>query len=101
LRRLIVEARGPVAAYTLIFVSGADAHQEDTRMPPAGRGHRLGTVAKARNLRALASSHPSVRRVHTWTADVNDPMRRINDTVGFRPAGRMYAFKARLRPSAE
>ena len=90
-----------MVAHTRILVSEADAHQEDTRMRPAGHGHRLGTVAKARNLRAPASSHPSVRRVHTWTADVNDPMRRIDDTVGLRPAGRMYAFEARLRPSAE
>jgi GNAT superfamily N-acetyltransferase len=98
---VIVNEGGEAVAYTQMLVSGGEAHQEDTYVRPADRGHRLGTVAKARNLRALADWHPFARRVHTWTAEINDPMRRINEAFGFRPVERMYALEARLDPRAE
>jgi hypothetical protein len=98
---VIVNEGGEAVAYTQMLVSGGEAHQEDTYVRPADRGHRLGTVAKARNLRALADWHPFARRVHTWTAEINDPMRRINEAFGFRPMERMYALEARLDPRAE
>lgn len=96
---LIVDVSGTAVAYTQIAVSEDEAHQEDTYVRPADRGRRLGTIAKARNLRALASAHPRARRVHTWTADGNDPMRYINEAFGFRPVERMYALEARLEIS--
>jgi GNAT superfamily N-acetyltransferase len=98
---VIVNGGGDAVAYSQMLVSGDEAHQEDTYVRPADRGHRLGTLAKARNLRALADWHPFVRRVHTWTAEINDPMRRINEAFGFRPVERVYALETRLGSRAE
>ncbi len=93
---LVFDHSGDAVAYTQVLVSGDDVHQEDTYVRPADRGHRLGALAKARNLRALAASHPGARHLHTWTAQVNDPMRRINESFGFRPVETMYVLEARL-----
>jgi hypothetical protein len=84
-----------------MLVSGVDVHQEDTYVRPADRGRRLARLAKGRNLRALAALHPAAKHVHTWTADVNDAMLRINEGFGFRPVERTYALEARLDARAE
>jgi hypothetical protein len=39
--------------------------------------------------------------VHTWTAEVNHPMRRIDESFGFRPVETMYALETRLKDRAE
>jgi GNAT superfamily N-acetyltransferase len=96
LTTLVFDRAGAAVAYTQMLVSGDEVHQEDTFVRPADRGHRLGALAKAHNLGAVATSRPGARRVHTWTAEVNDPMRRINQSFGFRPVERMYAMETRL-----
>jgi GNAT superfamily N-acetyltransferase len=94
LTTLVIDPAGAAVAYTQMLASGDDVQQEDTYVRPAARGHRLGALAKARNLRALAAVRPGARHVHTWTAEVNDPMRRINESFGFRPVERLYALEA-------
>jgi GNAT superfamily N-acetyltransferase len=72
--------------YTAITVSehwSEDAFQEDTLVLPEQRGRRLGAALKAHNLRALLREHPDRKRVHTWNAEVNGPMRAINAALGF------------------
>jgi hypothetical protein len=96
LTTLVLDRGRAAVAYTQMLVSGDEVHQEDTFVRPGDRGHRLGALAKAHNLRALAASHPGARRVHTWTAEGNDPMRRINRSFGCRPVERMYAMETRL-----
>ncbi|KGM01280.1 GNAT family N-acetyltransferase [Cellulomonas cellasea] len=66
------------------------AWQEDTLVLREHRGHRLGMLVKAANLRTLAHERPATRRVHTWNAEENGHMLAINVALGFRPAG-VYA----------
>ncbi len=90
---LVVDPGGAPAAYTAMLVAepgSADVFQEDTFVLRAHRGHRLGLLAKAANLRALASRQPQTRHVHTWTAEVNDAMRSINQRFGFRAVETMH-----------
>lgn len=63
------------------------AYQWDTLVLADHRGHRLGQLVKAANLRALREGLPGVRRVVTWNAEVNEPMLRVNRALGFRPVG--------------
>ncbi|WP_407320279.1 hypothetical protein UQW22_07455 [Isoptericola halotolerans] len=44
-------------------------------------------LVEALNLRALARTHPSVRRVRTWNAEENEHMLAIDVALGFRPEG--------------
>lgn len=62
-------------------------YQEDTLVLREHRGHRLGQLVKAVNLQQLADVRPEARRVHTWNAEENTYMLRINVALGFRPAG--------------
>jgi GNAT superfamily N-acetyltransferase len=63
------------------------AWQDDTLVLREHRGHRLGMLVKAANLRHLARERPSTERVHTWNAEENAHMLAINVALGFRPAG--------------
>ena len=61
--------------------------QENTLVLREHRGHRLGQLVKAANLERLAQVRPAARRVHTWNAEENSYMLRINVALGFRPTG--------------
>jgi GNAT superfamily N-acetyltransferase len=61
--------------------------QENTLVLREHRGHRLGQLVKAVNLERLADVRPHARRVHTWNAEENSYMLRINVALGFRPTG--------------
>ncbi|WP_298455246.1 GNAT family N-acetyltransferase [uncultured Cellulomonas sp.] len=74
------EVEYPLHAPTVVF-------QEDTLVLREHRGHRLGQLVKAANLQRLAEVRPTARRVHTWNAEENSYMLRINVALGFRPAG--------------
>jgi GNAT superfamily N-acetyltransferase len=64
------------------------AFQWDTLVIGEHRGHRLGQLVKATNLRALRQGLPGVQRICTWNAASNAPMLRVNRAMGFRPVGR-------------
>lgn len=51
------------------------------------RGHRLGQLVKAVNLRALRAELPEVERVVTWNAEQNAAMLRVNRALGPRTVG--------------
>ena len=61
------------------------AYQMDTIVDPDHRGHRLGIVVKAANIRAVEAAMPEVDRVQTWNALENGPMLRVNRLMGFVP----------------
>jgi hypothetical protein len=58
------------------------AHQHDTLVLKEHRGHRLGTLVKVANLRALAEASPATHNVVTHNADDNVPMISVNDALG-------------------
>jgi GNAT superfamily N-acetyltransferase len=90
---------GEPAGYTQLLVDsdGVHVHQDDTYVRRAHRGHRLGSLAKARNLRELADRHPRARHVHTWTAESNDAMQSINERFGFRQVETSHSMESSVR----
>jgi GNAT superfamily N-acetyltransferase len=92
---VITTEAGEPAGYTQLLVGGdgPDVHQDDTYVRRAHRGHRLGALAKARNLRELVARHPQARHVHTWTAETNDAMRATNERFGFRPVETTHSME--------
>ncbi|MDX6260119.1 MAG: hypothetical protein QOH84_1807, partial [Kribbellaceae bacterium] len=47
------------------------------------RGHNLGAHLKAANLNQLTNHRTTQKWLHTWTAETNGPMQRINARFGF------------------
>jgi GNAT superfamily N-acetyltransferase len=76
------------------------AFQEDTLVMREHRGHRLGMLVKAENLRQLLEARPATARIHTWNAEENSYMLDINVALGFRPAGVVGAWQKKLGGSA-
>ncbi|MCF6743805.1 GNAT family N-acetyltransferase [Blastococcus sp. KM273128] len=72
------------------------AHQGGTLVLREHRGHRLGARMKAAALRELATGFPEVRRVSTYNAEDNTPMVAVNEQLGFRTAGVLSSWSARL-----
>ncbi len=93
IRTLASAPDGEPAGYSHLFALQTDpenAIQDDTYVLTPHRGRRLGTLLKAANLRTLQRDRPTVRHVHTWTAELNDPMQLINADFGFRSVEIMH-----------
>ncbi|MEL7978181.1 GNAT family N-acetyltransferase [Isoptericola sp. F-RaC21] len=92
-------ATGTLAGMTLL-VWDADrpelTEQESTVVLPEHRGHRLGMLLKATNLREHTRLRPATRRISTWNNETNAPMLAINVALGFRPAGGSAELQAPL-----
>lgn len=93
-----LDARGEVAGYTHIVVSGDDgnAYQWGTLVRRSDRGHRLGLALKVANLRLLQRERPEVPAVTTYNAESNAHMVAVNDALGFVPVERLGEFQKRL-----
>ena len=79
-------ASGRLVAFTELLISPdrpGEAWQMATLVHPEHRGHRLGLAVKLANLEFLAASEPSIHRVVTGNASVNEPMIAVNDMLGF------------------
>jgi GNAT superfamily N-acetyltransferase len=90
---------GEIAAGTSFLLQDgrpAFVFQEETIALKAHRGHRLGMLVKAVNLRELAARYPRTERVHTFNAEENAHMLGINVALGFRPSGAEAALQKRL-----
>ena len=90
---------GEIAAGTSFLLQDgkpAFVFQEETIALKTHRGHRLGMLVKAVNLRELAARYPQTERVHTWNAEENAHMLGINVALGFRPSGAEAALQKRL-----
>lgn len=72
------------------------AHQEDTAVARAHRGHRLGLLLKADMLLWLADAEPQLEVVDTWNAESNDHMIAVNETLGYRVMGRELQVQGSL-----
>ena len=93
-------ATGRLVAYTTIGIAKHTpdtAYQWSTLVLREHRGHRLGLLVKAANLRALLDEMPGIRRVFTWNAGENAPMLRVNRALGFAPIGTLTEWQKTLR----
>jgi GNAT superfamily N-acetyltransferase len=93
-------ATGRLVAYTTIGIAKHTpdtAYQWSTLVLREHRGHRLGLLVKAANLRALVDEMPGIRRVFTWNAGENAPMLRVNRALGFAPIGTLTEWQKTLR----
>lgn len=70
--------------------------QQATVVLGAHRGHRLGMLVKAVNLREHARLRPGARRIYTWNNEENPHMLAINIALGFVPAGGCAEFQGPL-----
>ncbi len=73
-----------------------EAWQQQTLVLPEHRGNRLGLAVKLANLDALADAAPSVVRITTANAAVNDPMIAVNDMMGFVIVGAGHFWQKEL-----
>ena len=101
-RRLVARHRptGELAGHTVVVVDTdqpAYAEQHDTSVVRAHRGHRLGLLLKAEMLRWLAETEPQLERIYTDNAESNAHMIAINESLGYRPMGRIVEFQRRTR----
>ncbi|MGH8880883.1 MAG: GNAT family N-acetyltransferase, partial [Stackebrandtia sp.] len=87
---------GDFAGYSVLFVPDHDpgeVHQDDTLVTNRHRGHRIGAELKIRNLELLDGSFGDRRRIHTWVAGGNGPMRHVNAAFGYRGVELTHMFQ--------
>jgi GNAT superfamily N-acetyltransferase len=87
---------GDIAGVTSVLVDGETpmhAHQLDTSVVGAHRGHRLGVLLKADMMRWLAEAEPRLEHVDTFNAESNDHMVAVNDRLGYRVMGRELQYQ--------
>ena len=90
---------GALAAYTMIewpLDRPEGVWQGDTYVGREHRGHRLGMLVKAANLRLLLAHNPDAARLHTWNAGENEHMLAINTEMGFVPRSVEGAWEKRF-----
>lgn len=90
---------GELVGQTVVAVEGERpwiAHQHDTSVVRAHRGHRLGVLLKTDMLRWLAEAQPQVETVDTWNAESNDHMIDVNRALGYEILARALAFQRSL-----
>jgi GNAT superfamily N-acetyltransferase len=87
---------GDWAGLSLLCVdefSPAIAHQEDTNVVRAHRGHRLGLLMKAEMLRWIAEERPEVAATDTWNATTNHHMIAVNERLEARVVAHHVGFR--------
>jgi GNAT superfamily N-acetyltransferase len=92
-------ATGRLVAYTEITVPSSRhqlAGQWGTIVEREHRGHRLGMLVKAENLRNLRHRFPDTETVTTWNAAENTHMIAVNEELGFRAVERYQAWQLTL-----
>ena len=98
-RTLALAPDGSGAGFSELFVSRHRpqlAHQGDTGVVPAHRGHGLGRWLKAANLRTAQRLAPGFDVIETYNAQSNPWMLDINVAMGFAPHVVWRAFQGDL-----
>ena len=72
------------------------AHQHDTAVVRAHRGHRLGLLVKADLMRWLEVAEPQVESIDTWNAESNEKMIEVNERLGYRRVARELEFQRQI-----
>ncbi len=98
LYRLVARHRvtGELGGHTALAVEGGRptvAHQHDTAVARAHRGHRLGLLLKAGMLLWLAETEPQLESVDTWNTESNDHMISVNERLGYQIMGREMEYQ--------
>jgi GNAT superfamily N-acetyltransferase len=86
---------GEPAGITLCDVdefSPSVAHQEDTSVVRAHRGHRLGLLLKLEMIDWLREARPEVTATDTWNDQTNHHMIAVNEQLGLRVVAKTTAF---------
>jgi GNAT superfamily N-acetyltransferase len=83
-----MNANGEIASFTELRVSRGSTlgFTDDTGTVGAQRGKGLARAVKLESLRRLRADHPEVAAVTTSNAEENAVIRRLNDSIGFRPS---------------
>jgi GNAT superfamily N-acetyltransferase len=87
---------GEWAGHTVLCIDEFDpevAHQEDTSVVPAHRGHRLGVLLKTEMLRWVAEERPEVRVSETWNSVDNHHMLAVNEALGTQVVDRHLSLR--------
>jgi GNAT superfamily N-acetyltransferase len=82
----IHEKTGAVVGLTEVVVPAQHptrADQYDTVVVPGHRGYGVGRAIKARMLFELRSAEPGLTEVQTWNAEINEPLIKVNQELGF------------------
>ncbi|WP_148572214.1 GNAT family N-acetyltransferase [Nocardioides caldifontis] len=98
LYRVVARHRGTgeLAGHTAVVVdrlAPTIGYQHDTSVARKHRGHRLGLLLKAEQVRWLLDVEPQLRTVDTWNAESNDHMIAVNEALGYRWTARELAFQ--------
>lgn len=94
-------ASGEPAAITLCDVDEFDpsvAHQEDTSVLRAHRGHRLGLLLKLDMIEWLREERPEVTATETWNDVTNHHMIAVNERLGMRVVARTTVYTRAVGP---
>ncbi|WP_036958852.1 GNAT family N-acetyltransferase [Promicromonospora kroppenstedtii] len=92
-------ATGELVAMTMLQwndLQPEHTNQQATVVLKEHRGHRLGMLVKAVNLREHARLRPEAQRIYTWNNEENPHMLAINIALGFVPAGGSADFQGPL-----
>jgi GNAT superfamily N-acetyltransferase len=83
-----ISEQGEIGAFTELRVSKGSTlgFTDDTGTVASHRGKGLARAVKVESLRRLRDDHPEIEAVTTRNAEENAAMRRLNESVGFRPA---------------
>jgi hypothetical protein len=87
---------GEPAGLTMVCVDEFDpsvAHQEDTSVVRAHRGHRLGLLLKLDMIEWLRRERPEVTALETWNDATNHHMIAVNERLGMREVARNTVYK--------
>jgi GNAT superfamily N-acetyltransferase len=96
--RVIARERstGELAGHSTVVVERERphiAHQHDTAVDRAHRGHRLGALVKTDMLHWLREAEPAVTQLDTWNAESNTHMIGINQQLNYRVIARALAYQ--------
>ncbi|MEV4344452.1 GNAT family N-acetyltransferase [Actinoplanes sp. NPDC049596] len=92
---------GEIAGFTELVVPGdgaGDAQHYGTGVLPAHRGRGLARWMKAAQIARIHARFPALTGLLADTADSNTAMRRVNDSLGYRPTHRSLIYQYDLQP---
>jgi GNAT superfamily N-acetyltransferase len=94
---------GEIGSFTELRLSRGTTRgfTDDTGTVAAHRGKGLARAVKLDSLRRLRDEHPEVEVVTTSNAEENAAMRRLNESIGFRPSVVETLAAINLGPSAQ